>query len=80
MLFKNALIYGADFRFHPGWLTVAGGRFAAVGAGAAGAGGVDLAGARIIPGLVDIHTHGNSGAVFSEVCLEWFRVIVWFFV
>lgn len=73
MLFKNALIYGADFRFHPGWLTVEGGRFAAVGTGEAGAGGVDLAGARIIPGLVDIHTHGNSGADFSDGSDEGLR-------
>ena len=76
MLFKNALIYGADFRFHPGWLTVEGGRFAAVGAGEAGAGGTDLAGARIIPGLVDIHTHGNSGADFSDGSDEGLRRMV----
>ena len=28
--------------------------------------GIDLQGACVIPGLVDIHNHGNSGADFSD--------------
>ena len=66
MLFKNAMIFGADFRFHPGWFTVENGRFTSVEEGNTDAGGEDLAGARVVPGLVDIHTHGNSGADFSD--------------
>ena len=73
MLFKNALVYGADFRFHPGWFTVEGGRFSAVEPGETAAPGEDLRGARVIPGLVDIHTHGNSGADFSDGSDEGLR-------
>ena len=28
--------------------------------------GVDLGGALVLPGLIDIHTHGNSGCDFSD--------------
>ena len=27
---------------------------------------VDLGGALVLPGLIDLHTHGNSGADFSD--------------
>ena len=44
------------------------GRFTEIteGEGLAEAGAVDLQGARVIPGLIDVHTHGNSGADFSD--------------
>lgn len=65
MQFKNALIYTENFRFERGSFSVENGCFAQV-LGEAGAGATDLQGAKVIPGLIDIHTHGNSGADFSD--------------
>ncbi len=63
MLFKNALIYRDDFTFQPGDLAVADSRFADKPSGSEV---IDLAGKRVIPGLIDVHFHGNSGADFSD--------------
>lgn len=65
MEFKNALVYTEDFTFAPGGFSVEKGRFARV-LGPVGPHAVDLKGAYVIPGLVDIHTHGNSGHDFSD--------------
>ena len=68
MLFKNANIF---FRgsFMPGCFTVENGRFGLIAPDIPGE-GVDLGGQYVIPGLVDIHNHGNSGEDFSDGSYE----------
>ena len=65
MNFKNAMLYTEEFRFVPGAFSVEGGKFANVLAEPQ-ADAVDLHGAYVIPGLIDVHNHGNSGADFSD--------------
>ena len=68
MRFTNAQVFmPAGFVY--GGFEVEDGRFAAVFAGERD-GGTDLKGAAVIPGLVDIHTHGAAGADFSDASLE----------
>ena len=65
MNFKNAMLYTEEFRFVPGAFSVEGGKFTNVLAEPQ-ADAVDLHGAYVIPGLIDVHNHGNSGADFSD--------------
>ena len=60
MIFKNATVLNADFRFVRTDLTVENGVIAAVGQ--TDAPGRDLGGDYVVPGLVDIHTHGAMGS------------------
>ena len=66
MFYKNAKIYTEDFRFETGAFSVEAGRFAQVLSESAPADATDLEGAYVIPGLVDVHNHGNSGRDFSD--------------
>ena len=64
MLYTNANVFTPSGFVHGGF-TVEDGRFAEVFAGDR-SGGTDLKGACVIPGLVDVHTHGAAGADFSD--------------
>lgn len=72
--YKNAIIYTSRFRFEPGAFSVENGRFAEV-LGEPGPDAVDLQGAYVIPGLIDVHTHGNSGYDFSDGSQEGMYVM-----
>lgn len=65
MNFKNANIYTEQFRFERGAFSVEDGKFCKV-LGEEAPDAIDLQGAYVIPGLIDVHTHGNSGADFSD--------------
>ncbi|MBQ5406707.1 MAG: N-acetylglucosamine-6-phosphate deacetylase [Oscillospiraceae bacterium] len=64
MLYTNAKVF-TPAGFVPGGFRVEDGRFAEVFEGERLV-GEDLGGALVIPGLVDIHTHGAMGADFSD--------------
>jgi len=66
MFYKNARIFGSDFRFHTGAFEVVDGKFGAVLPETVPADAIDLQGATVIPGLVEVHSHGCAGADFSD--------------
>lgn len=82
-LLRHARLVLPDGVVEDGWLSVEGDRIAALGGpadagdGAAGTqdGGdhVDLHGAYIVPGFVDMHVHGGGGGAFSSGEIEQAR-------
>ena len=67
MFYKNARIFASDCRFHQGAFEVTDdGRFGQILPDRIPEDAYDLEGAMVIPGLVDVHTHGNSGYDFSD--------------
>lgn len=67
MFYKNARIFASDFQFHTGAFEVTEeGKFGAVLPENIPADAVDLQGATVIPGLIEVHSHGAMGADFSD--------------
>ena len=66
MFYKNARIFTSDFQFKMGAFEVKDGLFGEVLPENVPADAIDLNGATVIPGLVEVHSHGNSGADFSD--------------
>lgn len=64
MLFQNAFIFKDDGTFQKGDIAVQNGRFSDLTTTEGDV--ADLEGKYVIPGLIDIHSHGNSGADFSD--------------
>lgn len=74
--FRNAVIY-TGLQVLSGGFAVENGRFCQVGGEAPDA--VDLQGALVLPGLIDIHTHGNSGCDFSDGSYEGLKTMAAFY-
>ncbi len=67
MFYKNARIFCPDFLFRTGAFEVKeDGTFGEILPETVPADAVDLQGATVIPGLCDVHNHGNSGEDFSD--------------
>ena len=66
MFFKNARIFTSDFEFKTGAFEVVDGKFGAVLPENVPEDAIDLQGATVIPGLIEVHSHGNSGYDFSD--------------
>ena len=65
MLYTNAIIFTPQFVFQRGEFAVEDGRFVPPAPAREGQ-VVDLQGAYVLPGLIDIHIHGCAGCDFSD--------------
>ena len=73
MFYKNARIFCGDFIFRTGAFEVVDGKFGAILPETIPEDAIDLQGATVIPGLVEVHSHGNCGAEFADGDYEGLR-------
>ena len=79
MFYKNVRIFCSDFSFREGAFEVVDGKFGQILPESVPDDAIDLQGATVIPGLVEIHSHGNSGADFSDGDYEGLKAMARFF-
>ena len=79
MFYTNARIFGSDFQFHTGAFEVVDGKFGAVLPENVPADAIDLQGATVIPGLIEVHSHGAAGYDFSDGDYEGLQEIAKFY-
>ena len=65
MFYTNARIF-VDNEFRLGAFEVVDGKFGAILPESVPADAIDLGGATVIPGLIEVHSHGCAGADFSD--------------
>ena len=79
MFYKNARIFTSDFQFHMGAFEVKDGLFGEILPENVPADAIDLNGATVIPGLIEVHSHGNSGVDFSDGNYEGLKEMAAFY-
>lgn len=75
MFYKNARIFCEDFFFRNGAFEVVDGKFGQILPDVVPEDAIDLRGTTVIPGLIDVHSHGNSGADFSDGNYEGLKIM-----
>ena len=78
MFYTNARIF-VDDAFHMGAFEVVDGKFGAILPENVPADAIDLGGATVIPGLIEVHSHGAMGYDFSDGSYEGLVEIAKFF-
>ena len=78
MFYQNARIF-LDGEFHHGAFEVVDGRFGAILPETVPADAVDLDGATVIPGLIEVHSHGAAGFDFSDGDYEGLKEMAKFY-
>ena len=79
MFYKNARIFTGDFTFKTGAFEVVDGKFGAICPENVPEDAIDLNGATVIPGLIEVHSHGAAGFDFSDGNYEGLKEIAKFY-